>query len=228
MEIYPAIDLMGGQAVRLVKGVRASREVVGEPLALAAAFRAAPLLHVVDLDGAFSGRIQQLPLIAELARVHPLEVGGGIRTEDDVARLLDAGVSRVVLGTAVLENPALLTHTLAAYGAEKVVVALDVKDGFVAAAGWTATSTVRPRDLAEKLAREGVRYVLCTAVHKDGTLEGPDLDVLAEVSVDGLSVIASGGIGSLDDVRKVKRCHGVVIGKAIYAKRFTLEEALAC
>lgn len=230
--IYPAIDLLEGRAVRLTKGLRETAEVVplegGDPLALARRFHKAAMLHVVDLDGAFAGKVSQTALIEQLAKLHPVQAGGGVRTLKDVQQLLDAGAARVVIGTAALENPPLLAEALARHGAERIVVAVDVKDGFVAASGWTSTSNMRPRELASNLARMGTRHVLCTAVHRDGTLEGPDVGVLDEVNVGGLQVIASGGIGSLDDVRSVKRFSGVVIGKAIYAGRFSLEEALSC
>lgn len=230
--VYPAIDLLGGKAVRLTKGKRETAEVVplegGDPLALARRFDRASMLHVVDLDGAFAGKVAQLAHVEKIAALHPVQAGGGVRTLKDVQHLLDAGASRVVIGTAALENPPLLEEALARHGAERIVVAVDVKDGFVAATGWTTTSTLRPRELAASLVRMGVKHVLCTAVHRDGTLEGPDLAVLDEVNVPGLSVIASGGIGTVDDVRSVKRFGGVVIGKALYAGRFTLEEALSC
>jgi phosphoribosylformimino-5-aminoimidazole carboxamide ribotide isomerase len=230
--IYPAIDLLDGRAVRLTKGKRETAEVVplegGDPQKLARLFHRAAMLHIVDLDGAFRGKVAQTALIAKLARLHPVQAGGGVRTLKDVQDLLDAGASRVVIGTAALENPPLLAEALARHGPEKIVVAVDVKDGFVAASGWTTTSSSRPRELAHALAQGGVKHVLCTAVHKDGTLEGPDLAVLDDVNVSNLSIIASGGIGSLDDVKSVKKFGGVVIGKALYAQRFTLDEALAC
>ena len=227
-QIFPAIDLLEGRAVRLTKGLRETAEVVGDPLELATRFAAATMLHVVDLDGAFAGKLAQTELVGRLARLHPVQCGGGVRSVDDVTRLLDVGVRRVVVGTAILEQPALLRQCLDAHGADKLVIAVDVKDGYVATAGWTQTSRVRPDAFARAVLAEGVTTILCTAVHKDGTLEGPDLDVLSAVSHVGLDVIASGGIGTLDDVRAVQRFAGVVIGKAIYAGRFTLHEALSC
>jgi len=224
--VLPAIDLMGGRAVRLVKGIKESAEVVGDPLELVERFAAASMLHVVDLDGAFAGGPQQTALIAELARRHRVEAGGGVRSLAHIDALLAAGVVRVVVGTAILQDPSFLDAVAARYDPEQIVIAADVKDGFVAGAGWVTTSRVTPEDLADRLIERGLRHVLCTAVHKDGTLEGPDLDVLARVQRGALQVIASGGIGTLDDVRSVRHCKGVVIGKAIYAGRFTLEEAM--
>jgi phosphoribosylformimino-5-aminoimidazole carboxamide ribotide isomerase len=230
MVIYPAIDLMEGQAVRLRRGDRATREVVGDPLDLAARFAPAPLLHVVDLDGAFAGRPRQFELIAKLAAMHAVEAGGGVRTMDDVTQLLDAGVERVVLGTSVVSNPGLIDEILSRWDAERVVAALDVKDGWVATSGWTESSDLAPEIAAVRLAEQGVRWILCTATHRDGTLEGPDLSVLERVrgADPRLSVIASGGIGVLADVQACRDMAAVVVGKALYAGRFTLEEAMAC
>jgi phosphoribosylformimino-5-aminoimidazole carboxamide ribotide isomerase len=225
-QIFPAIDLLEGRAVRLVKGKRETAETVGEPLALVERFARAPLLHVVDLDGAFAGGPRQHALIGQIAQRHAVQAGGGVRSLDDIDRLLQAGVQRVVVGTAFVENPDLLDAALSRFGAERLVVAVDVKDGRVAVAGWAGTAAHTPRAFATLLAERGARHVLCTAVHRDGTLEGPDTAVLDDVSVPGLSIIASGGIGSLDDVRAVRRFAGVVVGKALYAGRFSLDEAL--
>jgi phosphoribosylformimino-5-aminoimidazole carboxamide ribotide isomerase len=230
MVIYPAIDLMEGQAVRLRKGERGTREVVGEPLELALRFALAELIHVVDLDGAFAGSPRQFDLIARLAAVHPIEAGGGVRTMDDVARLLDAGVERVVLGTSVVANPGLIDQILSRWNAERVVAALDVKDGRVATSGWTETSDLAPEVAATRLAAQGVRWILCTAVHKDGMLEGPDMGILEQIRAADprLRVIASGGIGELSHVKACRDMAAVIVGKALYAGRFTLEEAIAC
>jgi phosphoribosylformimino-5-aminoimidazole carboxamide ribotide isomerase len=228
VNIYPAIDLMGGQAVRLVRGAAETKEVVGDPHELAVRFAAAPMLHVVDLDGAFAGKPMQLELITALAMKMKIEVGGGVRTMDDLERLFGAGIERAVLGTAAVGDPKMLAHALARFGPERIVVAVDVKEGFVATAGWTTTSAVRPDVFAKTLVSEGVKYALCTGVHKDGTMEGPDTDVMREVAASGLLVIASGGIGTLDHVRACREFHAVVVGKALYAGRFTLAEALAC
>ena len=227
LSIYPAIDLLGGKAVRLTRGLRDTAEVVGEPLALVERFAQAPVLHVVDLDGAFAGGPQQTELIRAMAARHPLQAGGGVRCLDDIDALLQAGVQRVVVGTAILQDAGFLDAVAARYRPEQIVIAADVKDGFVAAAGWVTTSRVRPEDLARRLEERGFVHVLCTAVHRDGTLEGPDVAVLDRVQRGSLQVIASGGIGSLDDVRAVRRFAGVVIGKALYAGRFSLEDALA-
>ena len=228
MTVIPAIDLMDGQVVRLHKGLAITKEVFGEALEVLHRYRAAEWVHVVDLDGAFGQRPAQTPLIRAMAEHQCLQVGGGLRSLEDCARLFDAGVRRVVLGTAAVTNPALVDALLERYGAEAVCVAADVKGGEVATKGWTEGSGITPEMLASRLESQGVIHVLCTAVHRDGTLEGPDLDVLARVDRPGLRVQASGGIGSLDDVRSVKHLAGVILGKALLTGRFTLAEALQC
>jgi phosphoribosylformimino-5-aminoimidazole carboxamide ribotide isomerase len=228
--IYPAIDLMDGRAVRLVRGERETAHTVGDPLDLIAKFKPAPLVHVVDLDGAFAGMPKQLTLIGKLASLHAVQVGGGIRTASDIQALFDAGVQRVVLGTIAVTSPQLLDEALAKHGPERIVVAVDVKDGHVAVSGWEKTAALAPRPFCASLATRGVQWILCTAVHKDGTMEGPALDVLDDLQAADarLKIIASGGIGELADVRKCKHLAAVIVGKALYARRFTLEEALAC
>ena len=232
MLIFPAIDLMGGQAVRLEKGARDSRRIVGTPLELVDKFERAPLIHVVDLDGAFAGSIQQWALIEQLAARHAIQVGGGVRSADDLKRLFDADVNRVVLGTAAMRDPGLLAHAIKSWGAARIVVALDVKDGAVAVAGWVEKIDVRPSAAAKSLADLGVRNILCTAVHRDGMLEGPDVAILNEMRFADarLSIIASGGVSSLDDLRTLRenKMAAAIVGKALYAGRFTLDEALSC
>jgi phosphoribosylformimino-5-aminoimidazole carboxamide ribotide isomerase len=227
--IFPAIDLLDGKAVRLVKGIRDSATTVGDALSLAADFHAAHMLHVVELDGAFAGSPQQHELIGALAKKHRVQAGGGVRTLEDIDALFRAGVDRVVVGTAILTHDTFADDIARTFDLNKIVIAIDVKDGHVAVSGWTSASKTLPRDLAHTLANKGFIHILTTAVHKDGTLEGPDVAVLDDVrGADArLQVIASGGIGSLDDIDSVKHCAGVVVGKAMYAKRFTLAEALA-
>jgi phosphoribosylformimino-5-aminoimidazole carboxamide ribotide isomerase len=249
--VIPALDLLEGRAVRLRQSaVAATRERAepvaldgGSPRALAQRFQRAPLLHVVDLDGAFAGRVVQTELIAALAAVVPLQVGGGVRSLKDIQQLVEAGARRVVIGTAALENPPLLEEALARFGAERIVPALDVTDGVV------ATSARGPREIAAGFVRMGVRHVLCTAVRRDGkrdwqqdrepdreqdgeqgggrALERPDVEVLEQVAAAGLAVIAAGGIGSLADVRSVGTCAGVLVGEALWTGALRLEDLLA-
>lgn len=219
---------MGGRAVRLTRGLKDSVEDVGDPLEIAERWRAAGRAHVVDLDGAFAEGPKQHALIAEIARIVPVQAGGGVRHIDHVSALLDAGVSRVVIGTQAFAEPTFLQACLQRFGTEAIVVAADVKDGKIAARGWIDTFDVSCDEAAKLLIQQGVRHALVTAVHRDGTLEGPDTDVLDVFHHAGLATIASGGIGSLADVKATARFAGTIIGKALYAGRFTLVEALAC
>lgn len=228
MVIWPAIDLLGGKAVRLVRGSRASAETVGDPMEIAARWAEAGRAHVVDLDGAFEGEPVQHELISRLATILPVQAGGGVRHLDHVSRLFDAGVARVVVGTQAFVEPSFLRACLEQFGPDRMVVAADVNHGCIAARGWTETFDLSVGAAAERLVAEGVVHVLVTAVHRDGTMEGPDLAVLDVFHRTGLQVLASGGIGTLEDLRSTGRYAGTIVGKALYAGRFTLAEALAC
>lgn len=228
MVIWPAIDLLGGRSVRLMRGRPESAEVVGEPLEIADRWVEAGRAHVVDLDGAFAGEPVQHALIARIAAIIPTQAGGGVRHIDHVSGLVDAGVMRVVVGTQAFLDPQFLPDCLRRFSPERIVVAADVKHGCIATRGWLDTSDVSCVDAAARLASEGVRHVLVTAVHRDGTMEGPDTDILDVFHAAGLQVLASGGIGSLDDLRATRKYAGTIVGKALYAGRFTLTEALAC
>ena len=201
----------------------------GDPVELALRFRdeGARRLHLVDLDGAFSGE----PTLALVERVAsagglPLQVGGGYRTFDAIAAALAVGADRVMVGTAAL-SPAFREEAAARFG-EAVVVAIDVRDGEVAVEGWTRGSGTTAASLAGDCARAGVRRLLVTSTVRDGSLAGPDVPLLAEVLEAGLPVIAAGGISSVDDLLRVRElgCEGAVAGSALLGGRFTFAEAL--
>jgi phosphoribosylformimino-5-aminoimidazole carboxamide ribotide isomerase len=231
LEILPAIDVLGGRAVRLAGGKREAVTLVGgDPAELAARLAAegAERLHLVDLDGAFSG----VPSVALVERVCaagrvPLQVGGGYRSPEAIAAALDAGAERVMVGTAAL-TPGFVEDAVARFG-QALVVAVDVRDGRVAVEGWTQVSELVPGDLAARCAALGVARLLVTSAARDGSLSGPDLALVDDVLGAGLPVLAAGGIASLDDLRALRRagCEGAVVGSALLAGRFTLAEALA-
>ena len=210
------------------------REVVtlegGDPVELARryAVEGATRLHVVDLDGAFGGSPSPglLSRIAEAVDV-PVQVGGGYRTLDAVARALDGGADRVMVGSAALA-PGFLEEAAGRFG-DGLVVAIDVRDGRVAVDGWTRASDVSAPDLAARCASSGARRLLVTSTARDGSLAGPDLELLSGVLPAGLPVLAAGGIASVDDLVAVRDlgCEGAVAGSALLAGRFTLPEALA-
>jgi phosphoribosylformimino-5-aminoimidazole carboxamide ribotide isomerase len=228
--VYPAIDVLEGRVVRLREGRREQVTLEGgDPVAAAERFAAegAEWLHLVDLDGAFSGT-PSLELVRRIAAIGvPVQVGGGYRSLDLVAAALDAGASRVLLGTAAV-GAGFLAAATARFGAA-VAVAVDARDGAVAVEGWTGAADLSPRALAERCADAGVARLVVTATRRDGTLAGPDLDLLADVLEAGPPVVAAGGVSSLDDLRALRDlgCEGAVAGSALWLGRFGLAEAVS-
>jgi phosphoribosylformimino-5-aminoimidazole carboxamide ribotide isomerase len=202
----------------------------GDPLELARAFAAsgAARLHLVDLDGAFSGVPSTGLLERLLAAGLPIQVGGGYRTIDAVATALAAGADRVMLGTAALD-PGFREQAIARFGAERLVVAIDARDGRVAVDGWVRTSETTPAQLARDAATSGAARLLVTSASRDGSLEGPDLPLLRSVLAVRVPVLAAGGMASIDDLVALRElgCEGAVVGTALLAGRFTLAAAIA-
>lgn len=236
-ELLPAIDLRTGRVVRLRQGDFAAETVFGDdPLAIADQFVAAGArwIHVVDLDAAQAGTPRQAELVARIVeRVGGrarCQVAGGLRTVEAVATALAAGAARVVIGTAALQDPALAGELVRRHGAARVVVALDVRDGLALGEAWRPGAAGRPVEEAlEALAEAGIERFAVTAIERDGLLAGPDLDLLGRlVALDRGAIIASGGIGSLADLRAVHRlgCAGAIIGRALYEGRLELAEAV--
>jgi phosphoribosylformimino-5-aminoimidazole carboxamide ribotide isomerase len=238
MIIFPALDLRHGKCVRLLQG-RATQETVysEDPVAVARMWEAegARWLHLVDLDGAMSSGTENRALAKRIIRVLgiPVQFGGGIRTMADFHEILEAGAGRVILGTAAIENSELLSEALTLCR-ERVVVGLDAKEGWVVTRGWNQVERLDALAFAQALVKRGVLRVVYTDTLKDGMLAGPNLTTtrrMAEGS--GLKVIASGGVSSLEDLRSLKQLEpygveGVIVGKALYEKKFSLEEALEC
>lgn len=233
MTVYPAIDLMAERAVRLRQGDPARRTVVGDdPVAVARRWEreGAAWLHVVDLDGAMQGAPRQLDLVGRMCRAVtiPVQVGGGLRTLDDLRAVFDAGAARAVIGTAAFSGD--LAAGAATWFGDRVAVALDARDGMIVIEGWRRTSAVPVLDAARSLVEAGVVRFIYTDVTRDGMLDGPNLDGLRRlVAAAGVPVIASGGITTADDVRAVLAAgaEGVIIGRALYDGRLSLVEALA-
>ncbi len=236
MEVIPAIDLRDGSCVRLVQGELGTETIYSdEPVEMARRWErmGASRLHVVDLDGAFTGSPQNLDVIKDMLEAVkiPLQVGGGIRTMETVKEVLDIGVDRVILGTAAILSPELVAQCCGEYG-ERIVVGIDGKNGLVAIEGWEATVEMTIEKLAMKIRELGIKRVIFTDTRRDGTLRGPNMEAtkgLAEAS--GLKVIASGGVSSLDDLRALKSLkkygvEGVIMGKALYSGAISLSDAL--
>jgi phosphoribosylformimino-5-aminoimidazole carboxamide ribotide isomerase len=236
-DVIPAIDLRGGQVVRLRQGDFARETTYsGDPAGVAGDFARAGArwLHVVDLDAARSGRPGQQEAIAAIVeaagRGLACQVAGGLRTEADVAAALELGAARVVIGTAALADPGFAPALVRAHGPDRIVVALDVRDGAAVGEGWRDGAPGVPvHDALDRLSAAGVRTFVVTAIDRDGLLGGPDTALLERVVRGGAGdVIASGGIGSLDDIGRVRDigCVGVIVGRAIYEGRVDLREAV--
>lgn len=234
MYLFPAIDLIGGQAVRLVKGDYAQKTVYSSsPVEVAKSFyeAGAEFLHVVDLDGAKSGNTDNISVIADIIKESGLkvEVGGGIRSEEVIKKYLDAGVYRVILGTVAVENPDFCREMCAKYN-EKIAVGVDIKDGFVAIKGWTEVAQKTCFEFCKELEEMGVKTVICTDISKDGLLSGTNLELYRELQGKfNIDFTASGGVTSLDDVKALMEIgvYGAILGKALYTGNIDLKEAVA-
>jgi phosphoribosylformimino-5-aminoimidazole carboxamide ribotide isomerase len=236
MLIIPAIDLRAGKCVRLVKG-RLDRETVysDDPAAMARLWErlGATRLHVVDLDGAFSGRPKNLDTITEIvgAVSIPIQVGGGIRDLETAQVLFDIGVERVILGTVAIQHPDLAAQACTLFG-DRIIIGIDARNGKVAIEGWGVTAEKDATELAEEMLRAGAQRVIFTDIRRDGTLEGPNLEAIEDLArKTRMKVIASGGVSVPDDLRALKKLEhlgveGVIIGKSLYAGTVKLEEAL--
>lgn len=235
MIVYPAIDLRGGQVVRLVQGDPSRQTVYSDdPVATAQQWKdaGASWLHVVNLDGTLGTATLNLDMLTKLSAIGlPVQFGGGLRSLDDVHRAIDAGAARVILGTLVVKQPKLAGEAVARFGAEAIAVALDARGNQVATHGWQQVSKWTPVTLGQEFAQMGVRHALYTDISRDGELTGVNVEATANLAEQtGLSMIASGGVASLDDLRALKATRsgiaGVIIGKALYTGAIDLRDAL--
>lgn len=237
MLVIPAIDLKNGSCVRLLQGREADVTVYDEnPVAVARRFAAAGarMIHVVDLDGAFQGGESPnravVKKIVEAVDV-PIEFGGGIRALDDVQQLCDAGVAQVVLGTVAAESPELLKEMIERFG-ERICVGVDASDGQMTTRGWQTVTQIKAVDLARSVAVAGVRRLIYTDISRDGMLTGPNIEqTVAVARAANVPVTASGGVSSLDDLKRLRDSgepllDSVIVGKALYERKFKLEDAL--
>jgi phosphoribosylformimino-5-aminoimidazole carboxamide ribotide isomerase len=233
IQIIPSIDLRDGKCVRLYQGDY-NREVVfsDDPLDVALKWQSlgAPRLHIVDLDGAAAGEVRNLEIIRDIARAMliPVQLGGGIRNMDTIKALLKNGIERVILGTAAVENPALVTEACRSFS-ESIVVSIDARDGRVATRGWVKGTGESAIALARAMAQAGVRRFIYTDINRDGTLTEPNFTAIAElIDIIKLPVIAAGGVASLNHLRMLKKlgAEGAIIGKAMYTGDINLKQAL--
>jgi phosphoribosylformimino-5-aminoimidazole carboxamide ribotide isomerase len=231
--IYPAIDIRGGQCVRLVEG-DFNQETVFDPEPAIAALRwqadGATHVHVVDLDGAKAGQPVNLDAIRKIrdAVSASIQVGGGIRSIDHARSLFELGVDRIILGSTIVSSPAVAQEIASAFPG-RVIAGLDARDGLLATDGWLAQSSVKATDAARAMIALGVHSIIYTDIRRDGTLTGPNLDALRDmIAIDGAEIIASGGVGGIADVEAVADAGaaGVIIGRALYDGRIALADAL--
>jgi phosphoribosylformimino-5-aminoimidazole carboxamide ribotide isomerase len=233
MNIIPAIDLLGGKAVRLLKGDYNKVTVYSDdPAAVAESFEraGAKYLHVVDLDGAKDGTTANFETIKKITERTSLsvEVGGGIRTLERVKQYIDIGVDRVIIGTAAVTDPEFLSEAVRLYG-ERIVVGVDIKDGFVAIKGWLEVSALSCKEFCKKLEDLGVKTIICTDISKDGMMSGTNLELYRRLNSDfAIDFVASGGVSSLEDIKALKEMnvYGAILGKALYTGAIDLSEAI--
>ena len=233
MILFPAIDLFEGKAVRLFKGDYAQMTVYSEhPEEIGKDFAAcgATHAHLVDLEGAKSGETPNLETVIRIRESSGLfcEIGGGIRSMEVVKRYLDAGLDRVILGTAAVEDEKFLTAAVEKYG-ERIAVGADVRDGFIAVKGWTEKSAIGLMDFCRKMEKIGVKTLICTDISRDGAMRGTNREMYRELSEElGLQITASGGVSSLEDVESLRKMnlYGAIIGKAYYTGDIDLKKAL--
>ncbi|WP_444684868.1 1-(5-phosphoribosyl)-5-[(5-phosphoribosylamino)methylideneamino]imidazole-4-carboxamide isomerase [Alkalicoccus luteus] len=234
--IYPAIDIRGGKCVRLLQGDYDQETVYGDsPFDMAAAFaeKGASWIHMVDLDGAKAGKpVNDAHVIRAAKELDAnIQIGGGIRTEADITRYLEAGVARVILGSSAVADPEFASEMLEKYGS-RIAIGIDARDGYAATHGWLETSQVRADELGKRLAEAGAETFIMTDISKDGMMSGPNVEAIASLGrATGKRVIASGGVSSMDDVKELASrsgdgISGAIIGKAIYTDALTLEDAL--
>ncbi|MEF9864378.1 MAG: 1-(5-phosphoribosyl)-5-[(5-phosphoribosylamino)methylideneamino]imidazole-4-carboxamide isomerase [Christensenellaceae bacterium] len=233
MKIYPAIDIKNGKCVRLLQGEMGKSTEYGDPVEMAKRWEkaGANYIHVVDLDAAFSGEFVNKEIIKQLVQSIkiPVQMGGGVRTKEDImVRLDEVGISRVILGTVAVEDPEIVKWAVSRYK-DRIAVGIDAKEGKVAIKGWADATDIDPVDLAIQMHKLGVANIIYTDIAKDGMMEGPNIEKTEQiVKKTWVNLIASGGVSSIEDIKRVKgtgAC-GCIVGKALYAGTMTLEEAL--
>lgn len=233
MKIYPAIDIIGGECVRLVQGDYSQKTIFSEnPVEVAKKWETlgAEFIHIVDLDGAKSGSSENFEIIKNIAASVnvPIEVGGGIRTAEDIDKFLEAGVARVIIGTSALESPNVVKRAVEKHG-DKIAVGIDAKNGKVAVKGWVEVSNESAIDLAIKMRKIGVKHIVYTDIDTDGMLKGPNVDAMRKmVEESKIDVIASGGVSTIEDIEKLAQTgvEGAIIGRALYSDVLDLPSAI--
>jgi len=233
MKIIPAIDILNGKCVRLIQGDFGKVKIYSEePLTVALQFQDADLefLHLVDLDGAKKGKVVNWDIVAELQEKTALQIdfGGGVKTEEDVERLLELDINQINIGSLAITEPEKFIHWLDVYGAENFVLSADVRDESIMINGWLESTGLRLYDLIDQYIQHGLKYITCTDIGKDGMMEGPNIELYTNLKArfPKLKINANGGITTLDDLKNLKSLsmYGAIIGKALYEQRIKLED----
>lgn len=234
MQLYPAIDIKDGKCVRLTQGLFDNVTIYSDtPADMARQWveQGATFLHLVDLDGALAGKSVNETVIRAIAQTVsvPIQIGGGIRSAEAIQAMLDAGVTRVIIGTKAVQHPAFIKEIVERFGAEQIVIGVDAKDGMVAIEGWEKVSSLSALDLCNQMKAYGVRHIVYTDISKDGMLTGPNVAYTQKLTEEtGMDIIASGGVSCMSDLEELDKrgIHGAIIGKALYEKRISLQEAV--
>jgi phosphoribosylformimino-5-aminoimidazole carboxamide ribotide isomerase len=233
IKIIPSIDLVDGKCVRLTQGKFEEKKIYdSDPIAVAKRFAEAGLerLHLVDLDGAKAGKVVNHKILEAIAAETKLKIdfGGGVKSDEDIQKIFDCGANQASIGTIAVQNPKLLLSWIQKYGNDKIILGADVLNGIVRINGWVNPTEIKLFDFITNYQWHGIRYVLCTDIEKDGMMEGSSVDLYKSIiqKFPGMRVIASGGVSSIDEIKKLDKigCYGVVIGKAIYENLISLEE----
>lgn len=233
MIIFPAMDLRNGKCVRLYQGDFSTASVVGEePIETAKSFKAegAEFFHMVDLDGALKGNVENINIVTKIVNEIgiPVQLGGGIRSIETIEKLIGIGIARVILGTAALNNPNLVKEAVKKYG-DKIAVGIDARDGFVAAEGWLEVSKVNYIDFGKRMESIGIKTIIFTDISRDGTLKGPNFEQTLKLNESiSCNIIASGGMKDIGDLKLLRKekLYGAIVGKAIYSGTINLAEAI--
>ena len=238
MIIIPAVDISSGKCVRLKKGKKEDiTEYSDSPLEIALKWEkdGGKLLHLIDLDRAIDSSLENVSIVENIVKSVeiPVELGGGMRKMSDIEWALSAGVSRVIIGTSVLENRKFVEEAVIKFGSEKIVIGIDASNGYTAIRGWKEITKKKALELAVEMEKIGITRIIYTDIEKDGMLVGTNIEeTMTIIKSTNLKVIASGGISSLEDIKKLKaideaRLEGVIVGKALYEENFTLKEAIS-
>lgn len=234
MKIYPAIDLIGGKCVRLTKGnYDQVKEYSADPREVAEGFRkiGAEMLHVIDLEGAKEGELKNFETVKDLASIGlPVQNGGGIRNFESAAKLLNSGVSRIILGTAALDDSKLVEMLVEKFGPSRIVISLDYRGDSIAVKGWQETSSVSIEDFLKKIKKMGIEILIITDINRDGMLKGINAENISRFLNKGFEIIVAGGVSSIEDLKTLQElgADGVIIGKALYEGNIDLNQALQC